>query len=64
MGGKIVVSVEPSPDDSAAPFALKPLFGTVGALGAGVVQSIDNQSATNNATGTASIKWRGTSITT
>ena len=28
-GAPIVISVEPSPDDSAAPFAFKPLFGTV-----------------------------------
>ncbi len=28
-GGAAVISVEPSPDDAAAPFTLKPLFGEI-----------------------------------
>ena len=36
----IVISVEPVPDDSPAPFALKPLVGTATDAGAGVSQDI------------------------
>ena len=30
-GGTAVISVEPSPDDSSAPFTLKPLIGSIAA---------------------------------
>ncbi len=54
VGKKIVISVEPMPDDSEAPFALKPLFGEASDAGAGVLQDLPNQSAMNNAYGVAS----------
>ena len=41
-----VISVEPQPDDSAAPFALKPLIDTdIEILGAAVLQDLDNHAA-------------------
>ncbi|MHC4452101.1 MAG: anti-sigma factor domain-containing protein, partial [Planctomycetota bacterium] len=55
-GGATVISVEPVPDTSDAPFTLKPLVdGTVEDLGAGVSQLLANQAAINNPTGTVSL---------
>jgi hypothetical protein len=53
-GKTIVISVEPSPDNSAAPFVLKPLLGSVPADAADhTLYSMDNISVNNNPTGTA-----------
>ena len=43
IGTTIVISVEPSPDDSPAPFAFKPLVGEAGAALAPAVQMLGNQ---------------------
>ncbi|MEM7244697.1 MAG: anti-sigma factor [Acidobacteriota bacterium] len=57
LGATVVISVEPEPDDSAAPFALKPLVdGTVDDLGPGVLQALMNQSAANNPTGMVDLR--------
>lgn len=55
-GVTMVISVEPQPDNSAAPFALKPLVGSSPASGTvvGNVYGMDNQAATNFPTGTVS----------
>lgn len=53
VGGKVVISVEPDPDDGAAPFALKPLLGDVEDAGAGGFQSLGNIAQTNAITGLA-----------
>jgi len=44
-GYAAVISVEPEPDDSAAPFAFKPLVGTIADAGEGAPQEMTNQSA-------------------
>lgn len=53
-GATIVISVEPQPDNSPAPFALKPLAGSSpgSATVVGNVYSLGNQAATNFPTGT------------
>ncbi len=49
----IVISVEPMPDNSAAPFAIKPLVGTTPAVTIPhTVYNMNNQASTNNPTGT------------
>lgn len=54
-GAAVVISVEPTPDNSPAPFFLKPLVnGNAMNLGAGVLQSMTNQVESNYPTGTAS----------
>ncbi|MBW2731609.1 MAG: anti-sigma factor [Deltaproteobacteria bacterium] len=53
VGGKAVVSVEPNPDDSPAPFALKPLVGDITNAGAGVFQGLINKAAASAITGVA-----------
>ncbi|MFK7946122.1 MAG: anti-sigma factor [Saprospiraceae bacterium] len=52
-GGTIVISVEPSPDNSAAPFLLKPLVGTVptGATDR-TLYGMNNNAMNTNPTGT------------
>ena len=40
IGSMAVISVEPQPDDSPAPFALKPLVGMIEAAGTGVSQEL------------------------
>jgi len=52
-GGTIVISVEPSPDNSAAPFLLKPLVGTVptGATDR-TLYGMNNNATNTNPTGT------------
>lgn len=56
LGGyAAVISVEPVPDDSAAPFAIKPLVDPmVDEVDAGVPQDMENMSA-NNPTGSVAI---------
>ncbi|MGH1337500.1 MAG: anti-sigma factor domain-containing protein [Aureispira sp.] len=52
---KIVISVEPMPDNSDAPFLLKPLAGDVPAAATDhVVYNLNNNAAATNPTGTAS----------
>ena len=49
-GFAAVISVEPDPDDSAAPFAIKPLIDMdIEDVGIGVTQTMDNMSANNPA---------------
>ena len=51
-----MISVEPQPDDSPAPFALKPLIDpTVDDVGPGVLQAMTNMSA-NAPTGRADLQ--------
>lgn len=50
-GAPIVISVEPVPDNSPAPFSLKPLFGTAGTADH-TVYELDNNAANTNPTGT------------
>lgn len=52
-GGKAVISIEPDPDDSPAPFALKPLVGDITAAGAGALQQLGNNAAATAITGVA-----------
>lgn len=53
-GATMVISVEPSPDNSPAPFLLKPLLGQAPANAADHTSyALDNISANNNPTGTA-----------
>ena len=48
VGLAAVLTVEPEPDDSPAPFLLKPLVdGVIEDVGAGVLQPMANQSANN-----------------
>ena len=55
QSGTIVISVEPIPDNSAAPFALKPLVGGVPSDAMDHVNyDLTNQSISNNPVGTAS----------
>jgi hypothetical protein len=55
-GKTVVISIEPETDDSSAPFALKPLLGTVPAQAvSGTVYTIASN-ITGFATGTATIK--------
>ena len=54
VGTTIVISVEPSPDNSPAPFFLKPLVdGDAVDLGPGVLQSMGNNAAATAITGFA-----------
>lgn len=51
---KIVISIEPMPDNSAAPFLLKPLKGEVPAnVAIQTTYSVDNNAVATNPTGTA-----------
>lgn len=57
-GGKVVVSIEPDPDDSPAPFAFKPLVGDVPTDAVSpTVYDLANEAASNttNVTGSATI---------
>ncbi len=56
IGGRIVISVEPVPDDSPSPFVLKPLTDDVEDVGAGVPQDMTNQALANAPTGFARIE--------
>lgn len=54
-GAKIVISIEPVPDNSSAPFLLKPLLGDVAANAADhTAYSLGNISGNTNPTGSAS----------
>lgn len=54
-GGKVVISIEPSPDNSPAPFLLKPLLGDVPtSASAEMVYDMKNIINTNAPSGTAS----------
>ncbi len=55
-GFSVVISVEPDPDDSPLPFALKPLAGPVADAGPGVLQASDNIAASNRITGLATLR--------
>ncbi|MCR9164062.1 MAG: anti-sigma factor [Nannocystaceae bacterium] len=52
-GTRVVISVEPDPDDGPAPFQLKPLLGDVTDAGPGVLQDLGNISEENRITGLA-----------
>lgn len=53
VGLAAVISVEPVPDDSPAPFVLKPLLdGDIEDLGEGVLQDMTNNAGATNPTGT------------
>lgn len=55
--GKLaVISVEPDPDNSPAPFLLKPLTDSIPSDAIGKLNSMDNQATTNNPTGTVTLK--------
>lgn len=57
IGLTAVISVEPEPDDSPAPFALKPLLTQpIGAALAPTLQAMSNNAAASNPTGTATIE--------
>lgn len=54
-GTTVVLSVEPTPDDSPKPFFIKPLAGPVGAEGAGVFQTLGNIAAQSQVSGLATL---------
>lgn len=54
-GGMAVVSIEPFPDDSAAPFTLKPLVGSIGATATDHVTYAIPNAANGFPTGTAQV---------
>lgn len=57
LGGAIVVSVEPVPDNSSAPFVLKPLVGmTASDAAVHEVLTMANNAVSTNPTGTVTIK--------
>ena len=54
IGHTAVISVEPDPDNSPAPFALKPLITpSIENLGGGVLQPMENRTAQHTITGSA-----------
>ena len=54
VGTTVVISVEPEPDDSAAPFVLKPLVApSAEDIGDKGLQAMDNNAAATNPSGTA-----------
>jgi hypothetical protein len=56
IGLPVVVSVEPMPDDSPAPFAIKPLVGTAADAGRGGFQSLGNTGRDTLPTGSALLR--------
>jgi hypothetical protein len=56
VGQTAVISVEPQPDDGAAPFILKPLVGMIGADTAPTSQTMSNNAAATTPSGMASIR--------
>ena len=60
VGGAVVISVEPEPDDGPAPFALKPLMGEVEDEGPGGFQGLGNIAQSNAITGLAVLEWVST----
>ncbi len=55
-GYTVVVSVEPDPDDSPMPFAIKPLAGDVADTDAGVFQSLGNIASGSQISGFATLE--------
>ncbi len=55
MNHMAVISIEPSPDDSPAPFQFKPLGGPIGTDTAPTLQSLNNIFADNTIGGTATL---------
>lgn len=55
-GTTVVLSVEPTPDDSPKPFFIKPLAGPVAEEGAGVFQSLGNIAAQSQVSGLATLE--------
>ncbi len=55
-GTTVVLSVEPSPDDSPMPFFIKPLAGPAGDDGPGVFQSLGNIAAESQVSGLATLE--------
>ena len=55
-GGMVVISVEPFPDDSPAPFTLEPLLGPIPATAAPFTSYAMSRNATPFPTGTATIR--------
>ena len=55
VGHTAVISVEPDPDDSSAPFALKPLTHSIADITAPDTQEMDNTAGPDQPTGTASL---------
>jgi len=56
LGGTAVITVEPEPDNSAAPFTLKPLVGPIPEdLPVGTLSPMDNNARATNPTGIATI---------
>lgn len=56
-GGLAVISIEPDPDDSAAPYTLKPLMGPIAASATDhVTYAMPNMAAATFPTGTATIR--------
>ena len=54
-GGAAVISIEPDPDNSAAPFELKPLFGSIPSPATPMTAyNMDNNAAATNPTGSVS----------
>ena len=57
VGHAVVISVEPQPDDSPAPFALKPLVdGSADDVGPGVLQSLAPNASAATITGVATLQ--------
>jgi len=57
LGGTAVISIEPSPDNSTAPFVLKPLVGMISATAeVHTPYALDNNAAATNPTGSVTIK--------
>ena len=55
-GTTVVLSVEPDPDDSPAPFFIKPLAGEATDAGAGAFQSLGNIAAESQVSGLATLE--------
>ncbi len=53
IGLNAVISIEPEPDNSPAPFAMKPLVGPISDAGPGGFQGMNNNAAATNPSGIA-----------
>ena len=57
IGGAVVISVEPVPDNSPMPFFIKPLVdGSAEDVGPGVFQTMDNMAAESTVEGLAVLR--------
>lgn len=54
-GYMAVISIEPEPDDGAAPFFLKPLVHTIASVAPPATQAMENNAAATSPSGTATI---------